>query len=78
MKKLKSRVSSQKVVPNEKIQPVQWTKQPIGKLMGAHYLPTFNYRLWHVFTFGQKKRLKSSYLDYRLLHVSTFGEKEKG
>jgi hypothetical protein len=39
MKKLKSRVSSPKLVPNEKIQPIQWTKQRIGELMGGHYLP---------------------------------------
>jgi hypothetical protein len=39
MKKLKPRVSSQKSVPNEKIQPIQSTKQPIGELMGADYLP---------------------------------------
>jgi hypothetical protein len=36
MKKFKLRVSSQKLVPNEKIQPIQWTKQPIGEFMGAH------------------------------------------
>lgn len=38
-------------------------------IYGCSLAPTFNYRLWHVFTFGQKKGLKSSYLDYRLLHV---------
>jgi hypothetical protein len=46
-------------------------------IYGCSLTPTFNYRLWHVFTFGQKKRLKSSYLDYRLLHVHIW-RKRKG
>jgi hypothetical protein len=39
--------------------------------------PAFNYRLWHVFTFGQKKRLKSSFLDYIGCRMSPHLEKKK-